>query len=507
MVQENCMFYQYLENNGISDITEVVEYDHPVFSERQESKVFSYLNDIVRNKKSVLIEGDYDVDGIMSALCVRDALEALGVTATMFKYQVRTHNLDRYAMHKVIREKFDYFIVLDTGSSDMDILKRVSKAGIKIIVFDHHDTIYEYSDYPDEVAIINSVLESKMGNGGFKLSAGALSFCVMYKFLDKFYGKRLKYLSAYALTSLYSDCIDMSDSLNREIYWMARSLATEELPKTLQHFLFQYDQFNRRYIEFCYAPRINALFRAEHLKLINYYFFNENDNAVKKATYIDTINGVYTTSRNDVLKISDLVTVEELDNFVICDLKPVESILRKPLYNYTGLIANKLTDRYNKTAVVYVETADCYKGSVRDKFGRNYLRIFRQLCYAGGHNAAFGIKIPLLELDKFFNMLKLIDLNYSQISREKQPIIEILDGRVPDMFLLHDMAVYNEFSGNELPVAYVQKNVDSSVRSCWTKYGMKYEWGDVKIRSTGVLDYGSTFTAKVLLRKSITLMV
>ncbi len=201
------------------------------------------------------------------------------------------------------------------------------------------------------------------------------------KFSQLYYKIELLKESAYALTSLYADCMDMSSELNRSIYWRATSLHDSELPAYLKHFMNEYTVFGRRYIDFWYSPRINALFRSGNNDLINAYFFKEND-SIALAKCIEMVNKIYESNRQLVAKASDIVQVEEFSNFVFSDLGSLNEYIpidANKMYNYTGLIANRLSDRYNKIAVVICQTESFYKGSVRDKFGRKILQMFQRI--------------------------------------------------------------------------------------------------------------------------------
>ena len=464
------------------------------------------------HKRKVLIEGDYDVDGIMCTLIINDYLTALGSTMhEIYRYRARTHRMDKYAMHQCIQGRYDYLIVGDTGSSDMEILHRLGDMGIKVIVLDHHNSIYSYDDFPENVAIINTTIENLIAKQDvYRFSAGALCYCIFAKFAQVHADITLKGEVAYALTSLYADSMDMSSSLNRGIYWEAIQLKRHELPVFLQHFMNEYTVFGRRYIDFWYAPRINAAFRSERLGLINNYFFNTELGTVERAKCIEDLEKVYVECRNMVNKLADIVKVEELDNFVLCDLSCVDDVMpinENRLFNYTGLLANKLTERYKKTAVVLCETARHYKGSLRDKYNRNYLHTFQQFCEAGGHKPAFGFTVNLLDYQRFLASVVRIDKYYSDKSKKEGPIVEEHEVASPDDRLVEEMALYNDFAGGNLPAAFIKKQFVGYMPECYNTYNYVYQWGDYRIQSTYQLDFGSQLLLKPVKRKKVTLMV
>lgn len=503
------MFYEYLNDNNMRDILEPKSFKFPTFS--TESKVYGYLDDIILNNRKVLIEGDYDVDGITCGLVISDYLKALGSrNHEIFRYKSRTHSIDRYAMFQAIQGNYDYFIIGDTGSSDMEVIERVVQMGIKIIILDHHQSIYGYDDFPEEVAIINTTFENLLlKKDVYQLSAGALCYCVMAKYAKQ-NGIELKSEIAHALVSLYADSVDMSNELNRGIYWEAVQFERSELPICLQHFMNDYTVFGRRYIDYWYAPRINALFRSENLNLINLYFFEDLD-TVGRSSVIEEIENTYVNIRDMIDKVSDVVKVEELKNYVFCNLRCVDdfmSIEDNKLYNYTGLIANKLSSRYKKVAIVLCETVKCYKGSVRDLYGRDYLHTFMQFCKAGGHNPAFGFTLPLLEYSRFLATLRRLDLHgYQYKTCSTQQIIEECDDLEPDSTLIEDMGLYNDFVGGSMPTAYIRKQYIGNIKQQYSQYYYCYAWGPYRIQSNYTLDFGTMMLLKPVKRKNVTLMV
>ena len=112
------------------------------------AKVNAFLLDIVKNNRSVFIYGDYDPDGLFCALSAHDSLKLLGCTKVrIYKYKKRTHMLDDLAVTECIQAMPDYCIICDTGSSELDKLETLVSYGIKVIILDHHNTIYKYSDF------------------------------------------------------------------------------------------------------------------------------------------------------------------------------------------------------------------------------------------------------------------------------------------------------------------------------------------------------------------------
>lgn len=490
-------FYNELAKRGLSSLLMKPKFKEPFFEGW--SDVCDMLCDIVTNDRSALIYGDYDVDGLMCAKTIVEGLRGLGCTnLDIYHYRTRTHALDPVSVTRCIQGQYEYMIITDTGSSDFALLRKLIDRGIKVIVLDHHNTDLTYEDFGDDIAMINTTIENQRG-GNFHLSAGALCYVVMYKLYHYLQVSLSDSLAAYAAISLFADCMDMSDELNRSIYFVAKCIPRDELPRCVQIFLNDYSAFNARYIGFWFSPRINAMFRSENLEVLNILFFKKDLNVIEEAKCVQEIEQIYTEIRELIGKVTDVIQVTEMQHFVVADLYSVDpfySVEASKLYNYTGLIANKLSDRYGKTAVVYCYTDRYYKGSVRDIYGRNYLNIFKQLCYSAGHNAAFGLKVGLLQLDKFLENLRNVDNNYAIVDVQNEPIIMDYMYAEPDTALIEDMAQYNEFSCFAVPTVYLRKKLIGDMRETKTAYNYKYSWGTFSIQSDYQLNFGRDILIK-----------
>lgn len=500
--------------NNYKKIIDYVYYSAPTFS--TEAILFKKLINLINENKKILVYGDYDVDG---AMCVKILTESFKLihykNYDVYKYSNRTHSIDKGVIYQCVRGNYDAIIICDTGSSSVDLDKLHQLLDLKkqVIILDHHKTNLDYSDFPANVAIINTTLENKkLGYDFFKLSAGALCYCVMDKFLQKHFSCDCINLSAFALTSLYADCMDMSNELNRSIYWRATGLSEREIPLILRRFINEYTEFGKRYIEFWFAPRINALFRTENFEILNNYLFNEDISSLSLSRIIDTIEEIYSVNRSLLDKISDIVNVEILNNFVLCNLMEIDSFVNvqsNKLYNYTGLLASKLTSRYNKTAIVYCQNGSSIKGSVRDYYNRNLLDFFKTFCDAGGHPPAFGFFVNLFELTEFKNTIYMVDDNITKgiikIGNSKKQIVINHDVYKPDNSLITELAQYNEFTGGDLPPVFVSKKFDESIREIFRKgfSGYRYKWGDYYISSTYSLNKGCDYILKPVKKKSI----
>ena len=501
-------FYKKLKDLGLSDVINRTTY-HPQ-NLKGSKRIYNYLDDIINNNRKVLLYGDYDADGLCCILNWKETFSLLRyINYDIFPYGNRTHKLDKEAVKRAIEGGYQYIIINDTASNELDKLNKLLKYGLKVIVVDHHQTKYNYEDYPKGVAIVNNVIENRLiGSNKYVVSAGAL----VYIILD-YYLRRRRYdtkrMACFALASLYADCIDMSNEINRGIYYEAMELKYKGLPGYISDFMNEYVAFTRRFIEFQWTPKINAVFRSERFELLNDYMLIKYNKRLQMIERVSAIEELTNTSRAMVETITDVVDYKLLDNFVIANLSSVANhydVMRMKLYNYTGLVANRLANRYSRSAIVYCNNGREIKGSFRDHLSREYLKLFQSFCDAGGHNSAFGIHINPYGFVDWLDYIKRIDKKFYIEAIPNRPIIVEHELPEPDKRLLYDMALYNEFSGNKIPVALITFRMTGNMREFNSAYGgYRYKWGDLTIESQSKLRVGTVIQCRPGLGKNVKL--
>lgn len=499
------VFDEYIKYNSIDINPSNFSYTHPTYI--NEDRLFEAFDDIFINDRKVMVFGDCDPDGLISAVEVKDMFARFNYTNyKIWNYKSKEHYIDQDCVYKCIEDHFEYLIVLDVGTNEMDKIRALTTFGVKVIIIDHHVGNYSYSSYPEDCIIVNSKMNNRQDDRFFyMLSAGALTFTLLYKYASK---KRidLSHFSIHALITLYSDSVDMSYDLNKSIYNLAINQPLSLYPYYVKDFL-NHNSFRRRFIEFTLVPKFNAVFRAEEFSLLNDYFFNDELSSFGRKRILDNINNVYIEKKKMINMVTDLVQREVLDNFVIANLSTSGiSVTQSKLYNYTGIIANNLAQEYGKPCIVLCDNGSEIKGSFRDILGRNYLEIFSQFCRCGGHPPAFGIHIAYMELSDFIHMIRYtVDKKFSIYGLQDNLVVEISDS-IPDKKLLTRIAEYNEFSGGRTPVALVKKRHLMKELSCFKKDYYSYSWGDLKVDSSYKLVKGAYIKIKPVFAKNLKLI-
>ncbi len=95
----------------------------------------------VRGRETILIYGDYDVDGVTSIVLLQTVLRALGADAAhvvphrlVDGYGLKTSVIDRVLTDRDVR----LIITVDCGITSVDPVRQAIERGIDVIVTDHH---------------------------------------------------------------------------------------------------------------------------------------------------------------------------------------------------------------------------------------------------------------------------------------------------------------------------------------------------------------------------------
>jgi single-stranded-DNA-specific exonuclease len=499
-------FLEKLKELELSEVLEIPSFNYEGFT--NDERLFNAISQIIDMNLRVLIHGDSDPDGAFGSKILIETFNRLGYTNYEFyEYKIRTHSITNEAVNYAIYGRYDYIFIIDSSTNDLPNINKLCNFGVNVVVLDHHFPNYTLEVYPENCILINTMMENIIRRKDmYTLSCGALVFVLCSKYLmDR--NMPYKQLSAYALITLYSDSIDMTKDLNRSIYYMAMSLDKSELPREVNHYLKDYNTFSRRFIEFSFVPKINSLFRAEELELLNRYMFRKS-NYEETRNILERINNIHEEKRSLISTVTDIVVRENLDNIVIANLGSCNvSISMNKLYNYTGLVANNLSQEYGKPCVVLCDTGKGIKGSFRDNMSRNYLKVFKQFCKSDGHPSAFGISLSYKDYHEFIYYLKeKIDKKF-YILGVQEPIIIEHDESMPDISLVEHIATYNEFSGINAPIAIITKKNNLVCSKNYSKsYNYKYKWGTHSVESNSLLISGSRIKIKPVKSSSIRLI-
>ena len=103
--------------------------------------VISRLAKAIQLGEHVVFFGDYDVDGITSAVILTDAVRRMGGRCSISlasRFSGGGYGFSDIACTQVLALRPKVVVTLDCGSSDHDRIQRLKDNGVDILVIDHH---------------------------------------------------------------------------------------------------------------------------------------------------------------------------------------------------------------------------------------------------------------------------------------------------------------------------------------------------------------------------------
>ena len=373
----------------------------------------------IRQRKKILIVGDYDQDGVAATVILYKAIKLFYQDVD---YAIPDRIEDGYGLNTSIVEKakedgYELIITCDNGIAAFQAVKFSKDLGMTVIVTDHHEPAKKDGKdlLVDADAIINPHLQDD--HSSFKEICGA---SVAFKFvlgLTEMYGHSLGIdknyiykLSQFAALGTISDMMPLVDE-NRilvrhglELLSKRENLGVKALLEELQ-----WDKDVSVYtVGFLIGPSVNSSGRLYTARLGVELFIDSDINNVKEyAKTLVELNNERKQLTNEAIDIAiKRIEDEKLYNndiIVLYEKSTHESIC--------GLVAGRIKDRYNRPTIILTSSSkdDIIKGSGRSIPSYNMfeeLNEIRDIFEAfGGHAMACGLSIDPLKLDKFSRLL------------------------------------------------------------------------------------------------------
>jgi single-stranded-DNA-specific exonuclease len=401
----------------------------------------------VMNREKILIHGDYDVDGISATALLYSLLRMVDADAC---YHIPDRLKDGYGikpgrLRQAASDGVKLLITVDCGISSFEEIRLANELGMEVIVTDHHEPAEEL---PPAFAVINPKrsdcpypFRDLAGVGvAFKFGwAVAQSFSPTKKVSEEF---RTFLLDALALVALgtVADVVPLRDENRVFAKFGLKALEATTNPglrALLERTGLAGSRLRASHIAFRMAPRINAAGRMGRASLgMDLLTASSTREAEEVAAELERENRNRQKVGSDILN-SALECLEE-KNIV---QEKVILLAREGWHpGVTGIVASKLTDRFNRPVVLIAVNGETGKGTARSVAGVDLYELLKScsgnLIGFGGHALAAGFEIYSRDIEGF--SLELASKADSAVSGEMlQPVLEA-DLAAP----LTDLTVY-----------------------------------------------------------------
>ena len=408
---ENTIAY-LLAQRGIENFDQAKVFFRPQLTDlhnpylmKDMDKAVARIKSAISEKQSILIYGDYDVDGTTSVALLANYLESK-------KADVGTYIPDRFLEGYGISKKgIDYasksgyslIIALDCGIKALDKIEYAKAIGIDFIICDHH---LPGEKLPDAFAVLdpkrpdcNYPFKELCGCGvGFKLVQA------LGEHFNDSIGDLVDYLD-FVATAIGADIVPVIGENRILAYHGLKVLNSNPRPgfeAIIQG--LKKDVLSLTDVVFNIAPRINAAGRMKHADFaVTLLKANKLSKAKSIAEDIENFNIERRSLESEITKEALFqITAEN-------DAKKSTTVVYDSEWNkgVIGIVASRLLEVYYRPTIVFTKSDEFLTASARLVKGFNIYNALENcrefIEQFGGHKYAAGLTIKPKNLNAFKN--------------------------------------------------------------------------------------------------------
>ena len=384
------------------------------------------IEEAISNNESILVYGDYDVDGTTAVSLVSSFLQTITPN-------IATYIPDRYdegygisyqGIDFASDNNFSLIIALDCGIKAIDKVAYAKEKGIDFIICDHHKP---GEDIPKAVAVLNP----KRSDCEYPYKE--LCGCgVGFKLVQAFASKRnltihdlTTYLDLVAI-AIAADIVPITGE-NRVLTYYGLQVINSNPRNGVKAIIHQLDkkELSITDVVFIIAPRINAAGRMRHGNYaVELLVENSFDKALEFAKAINEYN-------SDRKEIDAIITKEALE--LISENNEEERtttvVYRENWHKgVIGIVASRLTETYYRPTIVFTKSGDKLAASARSVKGFD---IYEALQKCSEHIEQFGGH-------KYAAGLTLLPENYEAF---KQAFEKVVSGSIQSELLIPEILI------------------------------------------------------------------
>ena len=374
------------------------------------------LRQAIAQREQVAVLGDYDVDGVTSTALLVMILRRFGLNP---RFVVPRRSEDGYGLSRSAIDRAleagrpDLFVALDCGTNSHAEAAYLRAQGIDVIVIDHHRSTEQALD---ECLLINPHVHAGAADSDLAwrhLCTVGLVFKLCHGLLKQLRGEnhpvafRIKlrdHLDLVAMGTI-ADLVPLKGENRILARHGLRILQDTQRPglRALMEVagVKPAQGLTPTDISFRIGPRINASGRLADAALsVELLLSDDKTFCVETAQQLDTFN----RERQDI----ERAITEEAERLIEQEFSALAGIV---LFaenwhpGVVGVVAGRVTRKYNRPCVVLGNEGDMAKGSGRSVDGVNLVEVLGACCEHltswGGHPMAVGVALPKVHLDSF----------------------------------------------------------------------------------------------------------
>ena len=375
---------------------------HDPFLMRDMDKAVQRIDRALKAGQSIMVYGDYDVDGTTSVALMTTFLQQKGGTITPYIPDRYTegYGISYQGIDSAFAKGIQLIIALDCGVKALDKVAYAKEKGIDFIICDHH---LPGEKLPDTIALLNP--KQPNCTYPFKELCGCGIGFKLLQALTQFWKEDQSSIHSYldlVATATAADIVPMVGE-NRVLCFyglkqlrdrprpgISRLLGALKRPVTISDLVFRL------------APRINAAGRMDHALTAAQLLMTQEQAALAQiAAQIEHLN----SERRSIEKRITEEALQQIEERIEEDASATVVYADHWHKGVVGIVAARLIETHYRPTVVLTRSGEQYVGSVRSVKGFDVYAALaacsEHMHQFGGHKYAAGLTLDQEHLAAF----------------------------------------------------------------------------------------------------------
>ena len=444
---------------------------HDPFLMKGMEDAVTHLLGQIRNRRSIGVYGDYDVDGISATALLCRFFSQVGVKVP---YYIPNRLDEGYGLHRKGLEKLkeagcDTVVTVDCGISAHAAAKEAEQMGLRLVITDHHRP-------PDELPPALAVLNPRQTGCEYPfrgLSGVGVAFklitAIRRRLHEAGFGAPLPNLKQHLDLVALGTVADVVPLRDENHVFVRHGLEILSPPEVAEGGFETLDRrkagiralqaaanlktgtLNVGHISFTLAPRLNAAGRVGEASLgVELLTADDESEARSRAEVLEEWNRQRQNLQQQAWEEA-MAMMESAGT----DARGEAIVLASDKWHpgVVGIVAAKLTEEYHQPSVLIHLKDGMGKGSVRSAMGLHVYEALERcsdfLIQFGGHKGAAGLRVAEEKIDAFKGRFREVVRGMKKSGVDERELL--LDARVdfsemdaPLLEQLEEMAPFGE---------------------------------------------------------------
>lgn len=415
-----------LRVRGLSDPDSVARFCEPKLTDLHEPAMLPAIDaaaeriaEAIRTNQSIVIYGDYDVDGITATAILYHVIKAINRDARISSYVPHRvdegYGLSAEALVKLREDGADLVISVDCGATACEPAKAAKDAGLDLIITDHHSIPDDADLLPKCIALVHPRSPGSQYPFGDLCGAG-VAFKLAWRLATLWCGServtgtlQQTLLSMLPLVAL-GTIADVAPLLgeNRVLTSFGLRLIRQTSLVGLRALIEASDLMDEKIdsekVGFQLAPRLNACGRMGHARdAMRMLTDAPADEAMQIAQQLTKLNRERQSVERRIFEQAS-ERAEQLG--MTCDDCRVIVLADESWHpGVVGIVCSRLVEKYHRPAILMNKNHELCRGSARSIDGYSIhaglAHTAEYLTTWGGHDVAAGLSVAVARFEQF----------------------------------------------------------------------------------------------------------